>query len=174
MINSGQGLRIRVYSVFFLAACCLLLAAFLCGCETLRRKFIRNPKHEKKAEEAVFVPQEYGPEFEKETLYKKYLVYWRSWQDELITAIEANLSYKKQIDCAEQAVANLEKLRTFLKEEKQNTLDIYLSELKKLRDEIKSGVPAGAGIEILKNRLRINRRNILHNFMYSKVKDDLK
>lgn len=152
---------------------CFLLSG-LCGCETLRKKFIRKPKHEAAPEEPLLMPEEYNPAFNKDVLYKDYLVYWRSWQDELIAALEANLSHKKQVDCAEQAVMNLEKLKGFLKEEKQIVLDKYLSQLKGLRDEIKEGDLAGAKLGIIKHKLTVNRRDILHNFMYSKVKDDLK
>ncbi|MDP1853381.1 MAG: hypothetical protein Q8L26_04180 [Candidatus Omnitrophota bacterium] len=139
----------------------------------MRKKFVRKPKAEPKQEEPLLMPEEYNPEFNKDVLYKDYLVYWRSWHDELIASLEANLSHKKQVDCAQEAIVNLGKLRGLLNEEKQKVLDVYLEELKALRDDIKEGA-SGANLSIIKHKLTINRRNILHNFMYSKVKEDLK
>lgn len=165
-----KSLKFKVVLLTFLA--CMLFSLY--GCETLRKKFVRKPKREREAEEPVLMPEEYNPEFHKDVLYRNYLVYWRSWQDELIEALDVNLSHKKQIETVQQAVVNLEKLRTFLKPQKQEILDKYLEELKDLRDKIKRGNLAGARLEIIKHRVRINRRNILHNFMYSKVKDDLR
>lgn len=144
------------------------------GCQSLQKKFIRKPKDEPKAEEPLLMPQAYNIADNKETLYKNYFVYWRSFQDELIAALEANLSAKKQASCADFAVTNLEKLREFLNEEKQAVLDPYLAELKSLRGKIKESDLAGAKLGIVKHKLSVNRRNIIHNFMYSKVKDDLK
>lgn len=167
-------LKSLAFKFILLSTCYSLLSTSLCGCETMRKKFTRKPKHQPAQEEPLLMPEEYNPEFNKDVLYKDYLVYWRSWQDELIAHLEANLSHKKQIDCAQQAVLNLEKLRDFLKPEKQQVLDVYLEELKNLRDKIKEGNLSGANLALIKHKLTINRRNILHNFMYSKVKNDLK
>lgn len=150
-----------------------LIFNFLCGCEAMHKKFVRKSKAEPKQQEPLLMPEEYNPEFNKDVLYKDYLIYWRSWHDELIASLEANLSHKKQIDCAKQAIENLEKLRGLLNEEKRKVLDVYLKELKALKDDIEKGT-SGANLSIIKHKLTINRRNILHDFMYSKVKNDLK
>ena len=161
---------VRIFTLFFVFSSLVLI----CGCETLRKKFIRKPKNERKMEEPVLSPQKYNPEFEKDVLYRNYFVYWRSWQDELIAALDADLSHKKQIDCVYQAVMNLEKVRAFLNEDKQKELDVYIEELKALQEKIIKGNLAGAKTVMLKNKLKINKRNILRNFIYSKVKDDLR
>ncbi len=170
MIKGRSSILRFIFMIFLF----YFLSFSLCGCETLRKKFTRKSKREPEVEEPVLSPEEYNPEFEKDILYRNYFVYWRSWQDELAAALDAGLSHKKQIDCVYHAVMNVEKMRTFLNQDRQKELDVYIEELRALQEKIIKDNLVGAKMVIVKNKLRINRRNILHNFMYSKVKDDLR
>ncbi|MFQ5681375.1 MAG: hypothetical protein ACE5GG_04935 [Candidatus Omnitrophota bacterium] len=146
--------------ILLLGVCCALILGSS-GCYALRKKFIRRPKHEPKAEDPVLAFEDYKNDDDPETAYRKYLLYWRSWQEELIVAIENGLSRKKQSACAREALSNLKMARSFLDEDKQNKLDVYLSELEDLAEDIEKGNLQGARLTMIRHRLKLNRRNIL-------------
>ena len=158
---------------FLLFAICYLLFAIL-GCEAFVRKFTRKPKEEKLSkEEMVIAPEEYkGPVMAKEDLYRQYFLFWKSWHDELITSLAPNANHKKQIGCADEAIKNLESLRPLLNEQAQKKLDLYIAQLKELKELISKDF---YGNSVTSNAQRAERikRNILRDFSYSKIKDYL-
>jgi hypothetical protein len=150
----------------------IFLLGNLCGCESFVRKFTRKPKTEDKPrEDLVLEPEEYkGPNLTKEQLYRKYLGYWKSWQDELITAFLNNGTYKKRVDCIEQAIKNLEQLRKMLNPDKQKIMDDYLNRMQALKDRVVSDV---YGVDMKSQRTETERlrMGILKDLSYHKVKD---
>lgn len=146
----------------------------LCACEAFVRKFTRKPKKEQlPKEEMVLVPEEYPSlPMSKEELYRKYLFYWKSWQDELIQSLSKGSNHKKQISCIEESIKNLKALRELLKEKTQKKLDVYIEELESLRISILKDVH---GINLQANRIVAEKikRNILKEFSYNKIKDYL-
>lgn len=108
----------------------------LLGCDAFVRKFTR-PKKQKSIspEEMVLVPQEYK-DMDKEEVYRRYFVFWESWMDELINALELYPNYKKQVDCMERALKNLAYLKTLLNEEAQKRLDVYIGRTIDLQKKI--------------------------------------
>jgi len=159
----------KVISIFL---CCLLI--FLAGCDAFVRKFTRKSKKDRDVEqEIVLVPEEYkGPDLSKPDLYRKYLMYWKSWQDELMEALLLNLSHKKKLDCAEQATKNLISLRAMLKPEKQKQLDAYINRLKELKASIQKDV-YGSNNNVNRYEARRISLDILRHFSYPDVKEDL-
>jgi hypothetical protein len=151
-----------------------LLLTLSTGCDAFVRKFTRKPKKENQPkQELVLVPEEYKPpKMTKEEVYRQYSLYWKSWHDELINSLSGDASQKKQIDCAKEAINNLESLRATLQEVKQKRLDVYINQLKDLKKEIEEDL-YGNNISI--NRLAAERirRNILRDFSYNKIKDYL-
>lgn len=166
-------MKIRLTRFFILFAICHLLFAML-GCDAFVRKFTRKPKKENiPQQEMVLAPQEYKPpQMTKEEVYRQYFLYWKSWHDELINSLLTASSYKKQIDCANEAIKNLEELRLILQENMQKKMDIYINQLKDLKNEIAQDL---YGNNISSNRLTAERikRNILREFSYNKIKDYL-
>ena len=146
----------------------------LVGCEAFVRKFTRKPKREElPREEMVLAPEEYkAPQIPKEQLYRQYLLFWKSWQDELIASLSKGTSHKKQIDCANEAMKNLLNLRALLNADKQKKLDLYLGQLNELKDLITQDL---YGNSLARNRQDAERirRNILRDFPYKKIKDNL-
>lgn len=144
------------------------------GCDAFVRKFTRKPKKEALlVEEMVLVPEEYkGPQMTKEELYRQYFLFWKSWQDELITSLLEKRSQRKHIDCAEEAIKNLVNLKTLLNEEKQKKLDIYIKRLKDLRDLISQDLYGSNIVTHLQEAEQI-RRNILRDFSYYKISKDI-
>jgi len=109
----------------------------LIGCEAFVRKFTRkSKKDEAKQELPVIVPEEYKEALDKDELYVKYYEYWKSWQEELIQSLLDHKSQKKKLECVEQSLQNLEKLKSFLKEEKRQVADRYIIRLGVLREQI--------------------------------------
>jgi hypothetical protein len=140
------------------------------GCDAFVRKFTRKRKKEAPKEEMVLVPEEYKPpQLTKEEVYRQYFLFWKSWHDELINSLSAGASHKKQIDCINEALENLEPLRTTLQEAKQKKLDIYINQLKDLKESIAEDL---YGNNVAQNRLTAERikRGILRDFSYDKVK----
>jgi len=146
----------------------------LLGCEAFVRKFTRKPKKGNlPKEELVLAPEEYkGPQMSKEELYRQYFLFWKSWHDELIGSLFEGANRKKQKDCLNETIKNLEQLRALLNNEKKAKLDIYMNQIKNL-DEIIAQDLYGNNITL--NRLTAEqiKRNILRDFSYNKIKDYL-
>jgi hypothetical protein len=138
------------------------------------KKFTRKSKKGEVEEEPVLVPQEYSlSDISTEERYRQYFLFWRSWQDELIIALDSSASYKKRKSCLEEAIKNLGEIRPLLFEEKQKELDVYLEKLTNLGNEISEDI-YGTKLVIHRNRTESLRRNILRDFSYSKVKNHLR
>jgi hypothetical protein len=146
-----------------------LLLVTLTGCDAFVRKFTRKKKEAPK-EEMVLAPEEYKPpHMTKEEVYRQYFLFWKSWHDELINALSSGASQKKKIDCINEALKNLEQLRTTLQTEKQKKLDVYIKQLKDLKDSIAQDL---YGTNAMQDRLTAERikRAVLRDFSYEKVK----
>ena len=146
----------------------------LIGCDAFVRKFTRKPKTENlPQEEMVLAPEEYkGPQMSKEELYRQYFLFWRSWQDEVISSLLEKASHKRQVNCAEEAIKNLNSLRELLNEDKQKKLDIYLTQLEELKDLITKDL-YGNNSSSYAQKAELIKRNILRDFSYNKIKDFL-
>lgn len=150
-----------------------LLLVTLFGCDAFVRKFTRKPKKENLPEqELVLAPEEYkAPQVTKEELCRQYLLYWKSWQDELITSLSyGGTNHKKQVDCANESIKNIKSLRELLSTEKQKKLDTYIAQLENLKESVSKDTYGG---NITANRTTAERikRNILRDFSYRKLKD---
>ncbi|MFH0912700.1 MAG: hypothetical protein V1884_00225 [Candidatus Omnitrophota bacterium] len=151
----------------------LFLIGNLIGCDAFVRKFTRKSKREPKKEEMVLAPEEYKPPvMTREEVYRKHFLFWKSWHDELINTLAAGLSYKKQIDCMNETLKNLELLRATLEEIKQKQLDVYINQLNDLKDSITRDL---YGSDASRHRLNAERikRGILRDFSYPKIKNHL-
>lgn len=145
----------------------------LAGCEAFTRKFTRKSKKTDQTVEMVLAPEEYkGPNMTKEELYRQYFLYWKSWQDELIEALLYSVNRKKPIDSANEAIKNLEQLRTMLNEEKKKRLDTYMNQLKNLKEAIVQDT-YGANSSSYRVTAEQIKRAILRDFSYIKVKNGL-
>jgi thiamine biosynthesis lipoprotein ApbE len=156
----------------FLLFCFLLLD--LLGCEAFTRKFTRKTKKADTSVEMVLVPEEYkGPNMSKEDIYRQYYNYWSTWQDELINALTQNASQKKKIDCAQEALKNLIKIKMMVSDEAQKNFDPAIADLNNLLAYIKSDL---YGQDDNRNR-RVAEKiktSIHDNLNYPEVKNYLK
>ena len=159
--------------IIFLFFCCFLISNLI-GCEAFVRKFTRKPKKDNlQREEMVLVPQEYKkPQLTKEEEYRQYLLYWKSWQDELIESLSGSTNHKKQMGCVKEALSNLAQLRSLLNAEKQKKLDVYITKLKELQDSIVKDIYCKDSSRHHYSAERI-KMNIFRQFSYPQVKDSL-
>ncbi|RJO65605.1 MAG: hypothetical protein C4540_00460 [Candidatus Omnitrophota bacterium] len=145
------------------------------GCEAFVRKFSRKPKKDSQAkEEMVLVPEDYsGPGLSKEELYRQYFLFWKSWQDELIVALSSASPHKKQVDCANEALKNLNAMNDFLSVTKREALKVFINQLGTLQIDIEKDV---YGYKKDQNRATAEqiKRNILVHFSYARIKEDLR
>ncbi len=166
-----QDLKVKL---LLLVTSCSLLVTTL-GCDAFVRKFTRKVKKENlPKEELVLAPEEYKPpKMTKEEVYRQYFLYWKSWHDELINSLSTGgASQKKQLDCANEAIKNLQDIRKTLQDSGQKGLDVYINQLKDLRDKIAQDL---YGNDISGNRLTAERirRSIMRDFSYDKIKNYL-
>ena len=148
----------------------MVIGVSVFGCEAFVRKFTRKKKKENlPQEELVLVPEEYKNTLTKEEQYHQYLLFWKSWQDELINALSQDASHKKKLRCIEESLKNLNNLRTLLNAETQKKLDAYLVQMRELMDSISQD---NYGNQKVTQRLKAERlkRNILRDFSYNKVR----
>ncbi|MBN1913943.1 MAG: hypothetical protein JW788_06035, partial [Candidatus Omnitrophica bacterium] len=146
------------------------------GCEAFVRKFTRKPKKRDISEqEMVLVPEEYvKPQVSSEEQYRGYFLYWKSWQDELISSLRQGANHKKQIESVAEVIKNLEVLKELLsREDKRKGLEEYLAQSVALKESITKDA---YGSSVATNRLQAERlkRNILRDFSYREIKDCLK
>jgi|GEM_PF-213878 len=160
---------IKIFAVIWILALVILLT----GCDAFVRKFTRKSKKEKEEKiEMVLVPEEYKVTLSKEDLYRQYFLYWKSWQDELIQALNSNSSHKKQISCAEEALKNLVQLKGMLNPQMQEKLEIYIKRLQALKEAIIND-PYGTNLTANRFNSEQIKREILRYFSYPKIKDYL-
>jgi len=152
----------------------LLFVSFLIinllGCDAFVRKFTRKRKTDEVQEIPVLAPEEYkGPQTSKEEQYRQFFIFWRSWQDELIQSLIYGQNYKKQVDCANEAIKNMASMRSYLKSEKQKRLDQFIVKMNDLKLEV---VDDSYGRNLNWNRLRAEklRRDIIRDFSFPKIK----
>jgi hypothetical protein len=163
----------KVKSLLKIFGFCFLIVTLL-GCEAFVRKFTRKPKHEVQ-EPMVLAPEEYKSNLTKEELYRQYFMFWKSWQDEIINALDivtANRNQKKPVDCTKEALKNLLNMRAMLKADKQAKLDAYISRMQDLLDEIEQDI---YGTNTYRQRQKAERlkMDIQRDFIYPKIKDAL-
>lgn len=164
--------RAKIKIVLLFTVCCLLFT--LIGCDAFVRKFTRKPKKKDlPEEEMILVPQEYeAPVMTKEEEYQQYLLLWQSWQDELLDTLLYESNHKKQVSCADEAIKNLEQLRTLLNEDKQKKLDVYILRLKGLKDSVIQDV-YGANNSSFRLIAEEIKRAVIRDFAYHKIKGSL-
>ncbi|TAN60654.1 hypothetical protein EPN16_04850 [bacterium] len=177
----SYGLRVIGYRLYAAARRICLPLFIICfifsitGCQSFARKFIRKPKGEPKKEEPIFQPQEY-PERPQDIgqLYKDYFLFWESWADEMISYLSKDANFKKQKECAEQALDNLIKMQSLLSETKANSLGPLVSELAGVKEEIFSGSLNSSSFSVLRNKVERIKSRVRREFIYKKIQNDFR
>ncbi|MFH1201328.1 MAG: hypothetical protein V1674_00345 [Candidatus Omnitrophota bacterium] len=164
-------LKTQITQIFVIFTACSLMCSSLTGCDAMRKKFIRTKKSES-LETPIYVPVEYNQEDKsKERIYRDYFAYWQSWQDELINNLDAGANHKKQIECVDQIILNLEKMKLLLADEKQKRLDAFILQSKKFKEDIARPNLSIMLFSQLKSDLARQKRAIIQQFNYPEIKD---
>lgn len=164
--------RVEILIVMCFVACVF----FATGCETLRRKFVRKRKNTGNTEPMVIVPRDYSAHpFPNDVLYKQYFVYWKSWNQELVSSLNDKLSYKKVIDCVRQSLVNLKKMKDLLSDEKAGELQGYIIKTQELESRIEYAKNLHPSqMNMLKYDAERILSNVNRNFDLRKMKGYLK
>lgn len=159
---------------FILVCSFIFLISGLTGCEAFVRKFTRKPKEIHK-EEPVIEPQAY-PDIgaTKDALYKDYFLFWETWAEELLSFLRVDSNFKKQKECAWQALDNLTKMQSLLNEDKAKQLEKYIVDFTKIKDDIYSGRLIYADLYSIRLKVDNIKSGVHRSFVFSKVKNDFK
>lgn len=101
----------------------------LTGCgPQWKKKFVRKRADRRPEQVFTYESQKYERE-PNDVLYKRHFIFWKAWQEELITKLGNNK--KSDISSFEEALKSLDEMKDCLKEEKAVELEVYI---KRLRD----------------------------------------
>ncbi|MDD4909874.1 MAG: hypothetical protein PHR44_04255 [Candidatus Omnitrophica bacterium] len=154
-----------ILSVFVLTNCL--------GCDAFVRKFTRKKTKEKEIE-VVFVPEEYPDNpFTPEQRYRQYFLFWKTWQRELADNIRGNVSRKRLIRCAEEALKNLNGMKEMLLEKKAAELGKAIEEMSSLRDELAAD-KYNSNASLNSARADSILRRVNRDFDFAEVRDQVK
>ena len=154
----------------------LALLLTLSGCEALRRKFTRKKSRRKTQETMIVAPRDYSKHpFPNDVMYQQHFTYWKAWNQEWVSSLHDQDSRKKIISCGEQTLANLEKMASYLVEEKKGELDVHIAKTRALQEDIaahRSLLPS----QYTSYRYRAQRllRVVNRNFDMHHVKDAIR
>ena len=111
---------IRKISIFYL----IFIIVLTSGCKTIRKKFIRKKKSTK--ETPVYVNFKDYPTKPSKEAYIDYYLFVRGWIDELIGALNKNISYKRKKRAVKEALMNLEQIISFYSDQgKEKIYPLY-------------------------------------------------
>jgi len=120
----------------------VLVLAFLLtlsGCEALRRKFTRTKRRSAKQEAMIVTPRDYSEHpFPNDVMYQQNFTYWKAWNQEWVASLHDQDSRKKILSCGEQALVNLEKMASYLTQEKKERLEVHVAATRALQEDIEA------------------------------------
>ena len=142
------------------------------GCASLERKFSRKKnKEEDKAPAIITATYDYSKDRRIDELYKKYFLFWKSWQSELIDRMDA--THKKRVDCYANTMESLKEMKKYLKKEKEDKLQVIIAEIQSIEPSIDTAILSENKKYNIIRLLEKTKREIENNFSYSDVKDSL-
>lgn len=152
-------------------AIALLVAALaasnaLCGCATMKKKFIRK-KPERVIQPVVYTEDKFVKQYSNKYYYSTHFSNWRTWHDELLNSMSDNT--KRQERAVQEALMNLQSMQKQLISPKKEELGAQIAEVREAAALLESGKSASDASVRLK--LERTRRVINSGFYYDKVKD---
>lgn len=172
MFSAVKRDALRIVTLFCLL---VLVSCCLCSCEAFVRKFTRKSDKAIKTEEPIFEPETYpDASANKDALYKDYFLFWETWSEELLSFLDEGENFKKQKECAEEALDNLTKMQSLLSDERGKALEVFVCDFKEIKEEIFKGGLSSVDFYSLKRKVQRIRSSIHHNFIFSKINKDLK
>lgn len=159
-------------TVVVVISCALFFASAASGCASFSRKFTRKPKEEKEVR-VVVETQDYASKYSTAELYKKYYLYWRLANNDLLNLLDnPEINRKKLIAVSGEIAKNLGELRRFLQPEKQARINEFISETNRLGVELGQDLNRARVLE-MKSVLLHQQRQMRAEFALKKVQDYL-
>jgi len=146
------------------------------GCEAFRKKFVRKKQAEEDTVgQVILEPQEY-PEVvhDNAELYKNSYTLCKAWYSDLLDSLKDEGSYKKQLQCFNEVLKNLSEMRNLLKEEKQQELDVCISDISKNKEQLMNSRLKNSILPQLKSNLARVEKTIRTKFNYNKIKESIR
>lgn len=143
-------------TINFLLITALLGASLsLTGCESFRKKFKRDKKKtdaQRIASLPVLEPMDYpDKDYSPEDKYKKHYSSWKIWQEELILALDANESDKRQKYLVSQVLTQLEEMKKWVNQEKQTNLNDVIDDYAQVLNGLQSPAPMRNNLSLKRN-----------------------
>ena len=154
--------------VIFIFVLCVSLTG--CG-PAWKRKFVRKRAPQEIEPIFVYQPQDYQKEPNIE-LYKRHFIFWKAWQEELITELGNNRL--ADIRAFEEALKDLSEMKDYLNDAKAAELEVYIRKLAEFSDMYKSGEFDIVRSHQMRQGLDKLMLKIDKSFRFSKVKESIK
>ncbi len=149
-------------------AMAILTVSGLCGCESLKKKFVRKAPPKKVT--PVLMPQDYKNVYPNDVLYNNHFTYWRTWTEDLMEGLRTKGSNKREVLAATRAVEDLQRMQDLLKSPKKEELDKYIKFYQTVRRKVELGQPTDVKASEMAGDLESRRRVIIRLFDPKEVK----
>lgn len=120
--------------VYIITIFCIVLSFE--GCYSLRKKFVRKKKLERKEEEPVYLDLKSYPVKPPLSVYNDYYVFIDGWLDELEDALKRKVSWKREKRAVDQVLMNFEQMLYFFEDDKKKEFDHIYNKIVRLRENI--------------------------------------
>lgn len=149
-------------------------ALVLGGCANVREKFVRKKKKPKEdAFVPVLVPETYLPDDQNAVkMYGKHYTLWRTWYNEMKTALYMSENQKRKIHILTQMAKALESMAAILPAELQTGMQ---KQAQKMRDLVAYvDRPDFLWEEsVLEKRLRLIEKDVRNNYYPDRITEQL-
>jgi hypothetical protein len=149
------------------------LSLFLSGCAAFRKKFVRKRKRKKEVK-VVIETKEYECLYSIEEKYKRYFLFWRTAQAELIRELDARkVNRKRRMVFAQRTLDDLRQMRRLLLPEKHQQLDVYITEQEGVKKELDKHKLGRSQRMRIKATLQRRKREIQKEFSFKQMREYL-
>lgn len=163
---------IKMKSRIWAAILVVMLVISFSGCEAFVRKFTRKKKEEVK--EVVVSPEEYPDNpYTPQENYRQHFTFWKLWQDEVISNLNAKANHKRLMSSVNEALKNLTAMQSLLREEQSGEMLKYVQETQSLRNNIAGDIYCSQADRHRSDAESI-KRAVFRYFGFDKIKDYIK
>lgn len=154
-----------------ISICLIISFTFsMSGCETLRKKFIREKK--KKDENTVvplLEPIDYPDKVITPTeTYQKHYGLWQVWSKDLIVAVEENSNDKRILFLMQQTLSELKGMALCISSDKVAPLSSVISDLEKVNQEL-SEPSTIRNMNLIQNKIERAFKSVRENWKPKQV-----
>lgn len=145
------------------------------GCESLRKKFVRQKKKDVKDKDFIPVldPIEYPASVHTpEDDYKHAYGLWKVWNTEFLQEINVNQNDKRQVYLLTEAINQLQEMDKVVVGQKKDALEEVIKNLNAVKDEFKTPAPMRS-LSTIKSRVERNAKTISSELHPRLMKDYL-